>query len=253
MWGQPVRKIRPQPSLLAATLAAALVFPAHAGYQYRVSIEGLPETLAAAQDIPAEPPAPICTAPTEVHDYTGAAALVAIPPGCTSATIKAWGGGGGGSTNAGGGGGFATGEVDLTGITSLTVYVAEGGYKGAYIGGAVQQYVPSDGGGATAVEADGTLLLVAGGGGGGGGYFGGGAGGSLTTCAGAGGGGGSGYYNPMLTNASLAQGSATLPGSPTFTEEERGPSNTLAGYGASARSGTTTFSGMNGRVVITWH
>lgn len=134
-----------------------------------------------------------CSAGKQVFSYTGADQVIAVPAGCSTATIKAWGAGGRGGyisgfafgcpTQEGGGGGFA--QRTLTGLTpgsGLTVVAGGGGAVGAgasYGGGgaaasqviAGYTYLPGTGGGMSGVFAgsitQANALIIAGGGGGG--------------------------------------------------------------------------------------
>jgi hypothetical protein len=103
-----------------------------------------------------------------------------VPAGVTSITAKMWGAAGGSSDNAGshtsGAGGYATATIDVTGQSSLNIYVGHGGSGagaglastpggvGYGTGGAGQG--GGAGGGGSAILFGTTAVLVAGGGGG---------------------------------------------------------------------------------------
>lgn len=119
-----------------------------------------------------------CSAGKVVYSYTGSHQNIAVPTGCTSATIKAWGAGARGTAYAakGGAGGFA--QRTLTGLTpgaALVVVVGQGSTSNAatYGGGAAGNtyaYTGAGGGGYSGVfsstVAHANALVVAGGGGG---------------------------------------------------------------------------------------
>ena len=158
------------------------------------------------------------TTQTTTFNYTGAEQVFQVPDGAQSAVLRVYGAQGGSgrysssSTYSGGLGGYATGTIDLNGISTLYVNVGgqgesalnqsstyaarQGGYNGggnSGYHGYSSYYQGGAGGGATHIatrsgvlsslsDYRGDVLIVAGGGGGHGGYstsYGGGAGGGV--------------------------------------------------------------------------
>lgn len=105
------------------------------------------------------PPPPHITLPHTTSLTTNGQHTVGVPSGASRVAVQMWGGGGAGGNHdqaAGGGGAYAAGTLMLSSVSSLTVYVAEGGDS------------TGDGAGLSAISFDGsTWLLVAAGGGGG--------------------------------------------------------------------------------------
>lgn len=167
---------------------------------------------------------------TQTFNTTSADQSFSIPSGLTKISATMWGAGGGGSDaegyqDSGGAGGYATGDIDVSSMSSLVIAVGKGGQKtggsndsypsgidGAengiparsyYKGGKASNrvsYVSGNGGGLSGIF-NGSLsfansLLIAGGGGGAGGHGGGGAN-AGNSCAG----GNGGYYTSTSDTA----------------------------------------------------
>lgn len=158
----------------------------------------------------------------------------------TTITAKCWGAGGGGTSGPdGGGGGFVQGDIDVSGVSTLSVRV--GGAGGAGAAGAA-----GGGGGYSGIFDGSTAKVVAGGGGGaGGGSTGGagGAGGGTTGGAGAAGSGGSGPGNGGGGGQSGAGGAGGTGGS-TASDGAAGAS-LAGGAGGNATTDATTGGGAN--------
>ncbi|MCK9339388.1 MAG: glycine-rich protein, partial [Bacteroidales bacterium] len=114
--------------------------------------------------------------------YTGDVQSFVIPQGTSELTLEVWGAAGGYYSTNGGSGGYAAGTLtDLSGISTLYVYVGgqgAGGYSsGGYNGGGKSNNYGGSGGGATDISTEyssswqstthyNSRLIVAGGGGG---------------------------------------------------------------------------------------
>jgi len=107
------------------------------------------------------------TAGTNPTAGTGTAGTFTVPCGLSSITVNAWGSGGGfGYDNApqgfpGGGGGYTVGTLAVTGTQSINVFVGEGGYGPADVGGSGGSggTSPSQGGGNGSGAGGGATVL----------------------------------------------------------------------------------------------
>lgn len=110
--------------------------------------------------------------------FTGSPQTFSVPAGTNSITVKMWGGAGGASdvssSETSGAGGYAEATIDVTGQSSVTVYVGGGG-EGSGDGSALGGFGYGNGGtgtggggggGGSAILFGTTPVLVAGGGGG---------------------------------------------------------------------------------------
>ena len=229
-----------------------------------------------------------CSTGSQTLGYTGSAATVAIPNGCQSVTVKAWGAGGGSSSSgAGGAGGYTTASyTGLTGVNSWTIKVGGagstalkglGGFNGGGDGGTSFSGRTSGGGGGASTVLNGSTMLLSAAGGGGGSYQG--AGGAVGTsstsnaatyvlqgtvggdghgsgsngCNAGGGGGGGGGIG--ANTQSCNDGTSTV--APYLTT---GGTNFLSGSGTSSALNTsdTNYNGTSGKtdqpglVYISW-
>src|SRR5574344_1209752 len=162
--------------------------------------------------------------------YTGDVQSFVIPQGTSELTLEVWGAAGGYYSTNGGSGGYAAGTLtDLSGISTLYVYVgAQGsgsGSSGGYNGGGNSNNFGGSGGGATDISTDyssswqstthyNSRLIVAGGGGGAGysttiGGYGGGTSGGQGGDGTATGGYGGGQSSPGSNNTAGLFGSAS--------------------------------------------
>ena len=127
---------------------------------------------------------------SKVFTCTGQDQPFQVPAGVTSVTAKLWGGGGAGGGDSGtpggvgGGGGFASAQLSVTPLQTLTVIAGCGGAvgQGACSGGGIG----GSGGGRSSIQTTGgTEVITAGGGGGGSHNYAGGAGGGAAGQSGA--------------------------------------------------------------------
>ncbi len=163
-----------------------------------------------------------CTAPPTVYS-AAVSTTYAVPAGCDTLTVKAWGAGGGGGGGfssghgaAGGGGGFAQADISVTPGESLTITLGGGGAGGG--GGNV---APGIGGGTTTPIA------------------GGGTGGNGAGDAGAGGGGG-GYAAVLRSSTFLVQAGGGGGGGGGGDQAAAGSAPGGAGGGTSGLAGTSS-------------
>ncbi len=194
--------------------------------------------------------------------YTGSLITFNLPatlrPPISSVTVYAWGAGGNGyaGTNNGGGGAFISGNLDISGLSTLYVVVGGIGTNNAVTGGGGS--ASGGGGGFSGVFKGTTIntsnLLCCAGGGGGGGIYGGGGGGGLTNGSGAttgeGGGtqsaGGSGWNSGGLFSGGGPQNGDGGAGAGGYYGGGGALGSQSGGGGSSYTSLLTNFSGQAG-------
>ena len=202
---------------------------------------------------------------TQTFNYTGSAQSFSVPAGINTVTATMWGAAGGGSIGetvqgTGGAGGFATGDINVSSISSFAVIVGGGGgitgngssrgsraYPNGGLGSLRSNYESGHGGGLSGVF-NGSFtfansLIIAGGGGGSGGKGGAGVG----STGGHGGGSTGGGGHSSNAGGQMTTTGATQSAGGVVTAGSGRPNGTLSGQlqGGDAGDGQVWSTGWN--------